>query len=231
MFLCALMYIIVIIDIKHNNCHYCNYSNRSWCDLIQWGIRLFAMELWSITHVPSGAALCSRRSPTETSDRAVRETDRILLGSAVSAHAVPEHAGWRRWQSAPRRVANSALQMMHLKPNACMRPGRPDARVGIGCGILCPLDTEQRHWVCGKREIRRVHEYIQNTPGHVFMWPERSRIGEVARNWTFRVRQDSIQVADWNIAFPKAEHRPFASTSPSATRTCWCASGNFKAQA
>ncbi len=37
-------------------------------------------------HVPSGAALCLRRSPTETSDRAVRERDRMLLGSArVSA--------------------------------------------------------------------------------------------------------------------------------------------------
>ncbi len=49
---------------------------------------VYAYLLWSITHVPSGAALCWRRSPTETSDRAVRETGRMLLGST---HAVPEH--------------------------------------------------------------------------------------------------------------------------------------------
>ena len=51
---------------------------------------VYAYLLWSITHVPSGAALCWRRSPTETSDRAVRERDRMLLGSA---HAMPEHVG------------------------------------------------------------------------------------------------------------------------------------------
>jgi hypothetical protein len=103
---------------------------------------VYAYFLWSKSHVPSGAALCWRRSPTETSDRAVRERDRLLVGST---HAVPEHAGCRGWQSAPRRIANSALQMMHLKPNACTRTGRPDARMGIGCGI-CALklnrDTE-----------------------------------------------------------------------------------------
>ncbi len=107
-----------------------------------WNNEVYAYLLWSITHVPSSAALCWRRSPTETSDWAVRETDRMLLGSA---HAVPEHAEWRRWLSAPRRVANSASHMMHLKPNATTRSGRPDARVGIGCGI-CALtlnrDTE-----------------------------------------------------------------------------------------
>ncbi len=53
-------------------------------------------------HVPSGAALCWRRNQTETSERsedtlitetserAVRERDRMLLGSA---HAVPLDAG------------------------------------------------------------------------------------------------------------------------------------------
>ncbi len=70
MSLCALRYIIVIVEIKHCNVHYCD-------------------------NVPIGAALCWRRSPTETSDRAVRdsERDRMLLGSA---HAVPEHADRRR---------------------------------------------------------------------------------------------------------------------------------------
>ena len=33
--------------------------------------KVYAYLLWSITHVPSGAALYWRRSPTETSDRAV----------------------------------------------------------------------------------------------------------------------------------------------------------------
>ncbi len=101
----------------------------------------------------SGAALCWRRIPTETSDRSVRERDCMLLGSA---HAVPEHAGWRRWQSAPRRVANSASQMMHLKLNACTRPGRPDARIGMGCGISAlklvrdteSVANENSDWKC-----------------------------------------------------------------------------------
>ncbi len=63
------------------------------------------------------------------SDRAVRERDFMLLGSA---HAVPQDAGWRLWQSAARRLANFAMQMIHLKPNACTRPALPDARICMG---------------------------------------------------------------------------------------------------
>ena len=45
---------------------------------------------------PRGAALWWRRIPTATSGRAVRESDRMLLGSA---HAVPMHVGfsWNGW--------------------------------------------------------------------------------------------------------------------------------------
>ncbi len=57
--------------------------------------------------------------PADGSDHAVRERDLMLLGSA---HAVPQDVVWRRWQSAARRLANSALQMIHLKPNATWNP-------------------------------------------------------------------------------------------------------------
>ena len=98
---------------------------------------------------PRGAALWWRRIPTATSGRAVRESDRMLLGSA---HAVPTHVGWRRWQSAPRRLANSASQTMHLNPNACTTAG-PDARSGMNCWLLaiCALKTiwsENCDWKC-----------------------------------------------------------------------------------
>ncbi len=89
-------------------------------------------------HVSSCAALsgCWQRIPTETTGRAVRESDRMLLGSA---HAVPLRldVGWRRWQSAARRLASSASQMMHLNPNACTtRTARPDALICMGCWPL-----------------------------------------------------------------------------------------------
>ena len=100
---------------------------------------------------PRGAALWWRRIPTATSGRAVRESDRMLLGSA---HAVPMHEGWRRWQSAPRRLANSASQMMHLNPNACTTAG-PVARIGMNCWLLaitsCALKltwSEKCDWKC-----------------------------------------------------------------------------------
>ena len=109
---------------------------------------------------PRGAALWWRRIPTATSGRAVRESDRMLPGSA---HAVPMHEGWRRWQSAPRRLANSASQMMHLNPNACTTAG-PVARIGMNCWLLaissCALKmiwSEKCDWKCPS-----VHTYICN---------------------------------------------------------------------
>jgi hypothetical protein len=104
---------------------------------ILWGIILFSMRSNSCTEQRSTVLA---KNPNRS----------MLLGSA---HAVPQDAGWRRWQQLRVGLQTPRCKWSTWNP---MPVQHLHSRMRVSAWAPCYLrvETDLRHLVCGKREFR-----------------------------------------------------------------------------
>ena len=134
---------------------------------------------------PRGAALWWRRIPTATSGRAVRESDRMLLGSA---HAVPMHVGfsWNGWLKMCIHVpSGTALQ----EPAG----GGPRTRREHRRGTRTSPPT-QRRWRRHAAAAASLGRKVAQTP------PRRKGSQKCWRRIPTETRERSVRESDWFVS-------------------------------
>ena len=138
---------------------------------------------------PRGAALWWRRIPTATSGRAVRESDRMLLGSA---HAVPTHEDVHKMCShVPSGTAGTSRR------RSSYTPGTPSRRARVSADAAVVVAAAAASACGGPAAAASLGRKVARTP------PRRTGSQKCWRRIPTETRERSVRESDIDWVFTR----------------------------